>query len=752
MSLLSAVKDNKRMKKSPYKITLLLLIVSLSSFSQTIIGTITNSYNVPIENVYVLNRNANTHIHTNSKGVFSLENVKVGDSLQLSHISYKTIIVPVRAIDTPFNIQLREQFVDLSEIVIPKKLNALNVFVNINLKNTPVNNSQDILKTVPGLIIGQHAGGGKSEQIFLRGFDVDHGTDIQITVEGMPVNIVSHAHGQGYADLHFVIPETIDKIDFDKGPYHANKGNFATAGYIDFQLKEQIDHSQVKLEGGSFNTQRISGLFNLLNQGNKKAYIATEYLMTDGPFKSPQNFNRINMMARYTEFLNSGGKVSFIASYFSSDWDASGQIPERVVPIIGRFGAIDDTEGGTTHRTNIIVKYDKKLEEDAMVKNSMYYVNYDFELFSNFTFFLNNPIQGDQIKQKENRKIFGVNSVYSKRFDYGIDNDGVFISGVGFRNDKSIENELSYTKNRTLTVKTLKLGDIDETNMYAFVDSRFNIGKWTVNPGLRLDYFKFNYHDHLKVAYSVESAQKSILSPKLNFLFNYSNNLQLFLKTGKGFHSNDTRVVVQSVGHKTLPAAYGSDIGMVWKPSPKVILSTAFWYLFSEQEFVYVGDEAVVESIGNTQRLGVDLGWMYYPLDWLSLNVDLNYAKPKAIEEPKGQDFVPLAPDLTVAGGIRLNHPSGLFGAAKFLFVKDRPANEDNSIVAKGYSLLDVNIGYRWSKITLGIELRNVLDTTWNETQFATESRLKNEVAPVTEIHFTPGNPFNVKGSITYSF
>ena len=198
-------------------------------------------------------------------------------------------------------IVLEDDIFRLNEIVIQPKLSAMNMISKIDLQTTPVNSSQEILSKVPGLFIGQHAGGGKAEQLFLRGFDIDHGTDIAISVDGMPVNMVSHAHGQGYADLHFLIPETVDKIDFGKGPYYSNKGDFATAGYVGFQTKDKLEKSSIGLEIGQFNTLRTVGLFNLL--GNKKtqsAYIATEYILTDGPFDSPQNFNRMNLFGEYS--------------------------------------------------------------------------------------------------------------------------------------------------------------------------------------------------------------------------------------------------------------------------------------------------------------------------------------------------------------------------------------------------------------------------------------------------------------------
>jgi len=289
-------------------------------------------------------------------------------------------------------------------MVITEELNTVSTISRLDLKVTPVNSSQEVLRKVPGLFIGQHAGGGKAEQIFLRGFDVDHGTDVSISVDGMPVNMVSHAHGQGYSDLHFVIPETINKIDFGKGGYYAQEGDFNTAGYVNFETKDYLKESSISASAGQFNTLRTVGLFDLLeNTKNQNAYVALEYIATDGPFESPQNFNRLNLFGKYVMYSPENDKLTLTASHFTSRWDASGQIPQREVDNgnMTRFGAIDDTEGGETERTNFNVTFDNYISDDTKLSANAFYSHYAFELYSNFTFFLEDPVNGDQIKQKE---------------------------------------------------------------------------------------------------------------------------------------------------------------------------------------------------------------------------------------------------------------------------------------------------------------------------------------------------------------
>ena len=248
------------------------------------------------------------------------------------------------------------------------------------------------------------------------------------------------------------------------------------------------------------------------------------------------------------------------------------------------------------------------------------------------------------------------------------------------------------------------------------------------------------------------SETKTIISPKLNFFWDVKDNYQVFLKSGIGFHSNDTRVVVAQNGKDVLPRAYGVDLGDIWKPVPRLVVNTTLWYLFLEQEFVYVGDAGIVEPSGKTERYGLDFGFRYQFNDWLFLDSDMTLTHARSKEDPEGQNYIPLAPDFTMAGGLSINNLDGFSGGLRYRYIDDRPANEDNSIVAEGYFVTDFNVNYSFNHITLGVVIENLFDVDWNETQFATESRLQNEVNSVEEIHFTPGTPFFIRGSITYRF
>lgn len=720
-------------------------------------GTIVSEDNVPLDGVGVYNKTTGGYTYSNVSGYFELDDISIGDIIYFYSLGYQNhqITIAENQLDSSINIKLIESAVSLDQVILVSKVNALSQFVNVDVKADPVKSSQEILRKVPGLIIGQHAGGGKAEQIFLRGFDIDHGTDISIHVDGLPVNMVSHAHGQGYADMHFIIPETIDNIDFGKGAYYAEQGNFNTAGYVDIKTKQKIQDNLLSLETGMFNTIRTMGMFKIKEGNYSNGYIASELVLSDGAFESPQNFNRINMMGRYNFNNRENQVLNLTLSHFQSKWDASGQIPQRAVDqgTIGRFGAIDDTEGGNTSRSNFLVNHKKLINEHSNITSKAYISKYDFELFSNFTFFLEDPANGDQIRQKEDRTIIGSETKYEHSIHVG-DHDSQlkYETGIGFRYDDVNEVQLSRTKNRQELLERLAYGNIDEFNGYGFLNLTYKKNKWTINPGLRLDYFKFDYEDLLPETYDNQSESKLFLGPKLNIIYAASQGLQLFGKTGIGFHSNDTRVVTANNGKEILPAAYSADLGAIIMPMERLMLNASLWTLFLEQEFVYVGDAGIVEPSGKTKRFGVDFGLRYQMTDWLYFNGDVNYTYARSTEEPKGADYIPLSPDLTSSGGISFRDLGNFSGGINYRLIKNRPANEDNSIVAKGYTVTDMNLNYSIKNWTLGVIIENLFDNEWNETQFATESRLQNETSSVEEIHFTPGSPFYLRGKLTVNF
>jgi hypothetical protein len=716
----------------------------------------------PLEGVSVYIKEANASAVTDVFGSFFLKNVPGGThTVTMTYIGFELKEEQVKIEDgvtSELMIYMNPASINLKDVTInSKKAENLSSISGVDLKLRPTNSAQDMLRLVPGLFIAQHAGGGKAEQMFLRGFDIDHGTDINVSVDGMPVNMVSHAHGQGYADLHFLIPELVEKLSFGKGPYQLNKGDFTTAGFAEFHTKDQLDNSFIQAETGMFGYYRtVAGidLLNGKNTGKNSAYIAGEYLYNPGYFDASQDFNRINLAGKYTAHLSGDKLLKIGLSAFRSNWDASGQVPERAVAsgMIGRFGAIDANEGGNTSRYNLNLEYSQSVGRNSIFKSNLYGSYYDFELYSNFTFFLNDPINGDQIRQKEKRVLTGYNAAYTT--DYSLGNMRTKTElGAGFRYDNSMDIELSHTRNRSVTISQLALGDINETNAYGYGgQTLYLLPQLVLNAGVRFDYFLHSYKDKLMVETTTRQANTHAFSPKAGLYYNFSDKGRVYFNYGVGFHSNDTRVVVPQDGDKILPLAYSYDLGTVVKPFNKLLVSAAFWVLDLDEEFVYVGDEAVIENGGKTRRMGADLSLRYELLKWLYLDGDFNYTHARAVGEPEGSNYIPLAAPFTSIGGLTVKLPGGLSSSLRYRYMGDRPANEDNSVVAKGYSVFDATVNYERKCYAFGLQVQNLFNTEWNEAQFDTESRLMNEAGPVSELHFTPGTPFFFKLTAAYKF
>ena len=717
-----------------------------------IVGAVSKA---PLPDVSVQSDDLNFNTISDDNGFVDLKNLPASaKKLLISCIGYQSVSIEISSLAFTNGIaiiSLTQKVSSLQEIKIIAASNKgiFKTISDLDIHLRPINNSQEVLRMVPGLFIGQHAGGGKAEQIFLRGFDLDHGTDINISADGMPVNMVSHAHGQGYADLHFVIPELIDKVNFNKGPYYADKGNFTTAGFVEFKTKDYLENNFIKAEGGQFTTFRgITGINLLKPKGERRSqslYFAGEGSFTKGYFESPQNFSRFNGMLKYHGSINKSNTLTAILTGFTSKWNASGQIPDRAVEsgLVGFYGAIDNTEGGKTSRHNINIELQSRLHTGGIFRNQVYYSRYRFELYSNFTFYKEDPVNGDQIRQKENRNIAGYNGSYQKEF-YSGNIKTETKTGVQIRYDAINNLELTRTKNRTLNTKGIMFGDVNEMDAGAYWSQRFSVTKkLDITGAVRADYFTNRYTD--KLASQVLVSYSTIICPKLNFNYRVNDKVQLYLYNGRGFHSNDTRVAVQQDGRKVLPPAYGTDIGGVFKINKKLLLQSAIWYLWLDQEFVYVGDEGVVEAGGQTRRMGFDLSARYEVVKNLFADADISIANPRALHVLKTESYLPLAPRFTSVGGLTFRKERGWNGSLRYRFMDIRPANDDNSVVAKGYFIIDAAMNYTKKKWEAGLSVQNLLNTKWKETQFDTESRLQNEPAPVSEIHFTPGTPFFCK-------
>ncbi|MCK6545636.1 TonB-dependent receptor [Myxococcota bacterium] len=633
----------------------------------------------------------------------------------------------------------------------------------------------DILAVTPGLYVVQHAGGGKANQYFLRGFDADHGTDIAFSLDGVPVNLVSHGHGQGFADWHFLIPEVVERIHVSKGPYLPEHGDFATAGAIELVTKESEDEHSAQLTAGAFGTLRalVRASPHVLDPWH--SLVAAEYARTDGPFVHGEDLERVNVFAKVTRDLGAGSRLSFTLTSYGAAWNASGQLPEREVNAgrLDRFDSIDPTEGGSSQRHSIAASY-RTIEGDRAFELSTYIVQYQFRLYSNFTFFSADPERGDQIEQADRRTIAGLRTRYetsaklgSVRFDTAV--------GAQVRTD-GIENGLFHTQARR-RLDTRVDAEIRETSLGLFAREDVTLTPWLrLMGGARVDSFVFDVNDRLgalgaDAPITSGVRQQTRVSPKASVVVSPLSALDLFFDAGLGFHSNDARGTVRDVDPVTpLTAARGYEAGFRARLLDRLDLAGAAFLLDLDSEIVWVGDGGFTEASGATRRTGLEGELRLRILDWLFADVDASLTNGVFRENAGNGTAIALAPKLLVQAGLSARHPSGLFGRLGVLHVSDRPATEDEALTARGFTRADLTLGARADWGELSIAIQNLTDADVREAQFANVSRLPSETSAAScpapsravveggaflgceDVHFTPGAPINVLATATLYF
>lgn len=621
----------------------------------------------------------------------------------------------------------------------------------------PQGRPAQVLRLIPGFLAVEHSGGaGKADQYFLRGVDADHGTDVAFFADGMPINLRSHGHGQGYTDLNFIIPETIEGLDVNKGAYLPEYGDFATAGAVNFKTREMVKEGVVQAAGGQFSTTRNLLMFSPTTE-KVRTLIAAEGYYTNGPFQSDNRYFRTNLFGKLTTNLTGRDELSLTATFLKSQWNASGEIPLRAVHdgLVDRFGAIDPSEGGKTMRSTARLKYHYDTTSGGQFFANAYAQYYRLDLYTNFTFFQNDPVNGDGIVQSDRRVMYGGDLGYKQRGDvFGLPSIGTI--GVQTRVD-DIHARLGTQTKRAVTGVTTD-SDILEASYAPFVKAEVQPTEWLrLAGGLRGETFTFDVRNRCATCTEQPAGRKSsgVVLPKMNVILGPWASTELFINYGEGYHSNDARSAV-APGSAPLARARSYEVGVRSKPfgADGLELIATLWRLDLKSELVFVGDEGTTEIRGATRREGVEVaarGQVWGPLYF---NGSVTWTKA----EFRNGDAIPLAPEVTAYGALLLKWPEGLTSQLQATYLGVRPLIEDRSI--KSPAWIDVDLSERYQlpiKLPHGrmeafLFIQNLFNTKWEQATFAFASQLRNEPAPVTDIHFVPGNPRTFMGGLAWYF
>lgn len=622
----------------------------------------------------------------------------------------------------------------------------------------PQGRPAQVLRLIPGFLAVEHSGGaGKADQYFLRGFDADHGTDVAFFTDGMPINLRTHAHGQGYTDLNFIIPETIEGLDVYKGAYLPEYGDFATAGAVNFRTRQVVQEGVVQAAGGQFDTQRYLLMFSPTKDKVRTLFAAEGYY-TNGPFENGNRYFRTNLFGKMTTNLTGRDELSLTGTFLKSQWNGSGEIPFRAVTdgTLDRFGAIDPSEGGNTLRSTARLNYHYDTTSGGQFFANAYGQYYRLDLFTNFTFFLNDPANGDGIQQSDRRVMYGGDLGYKQQGEVlGVPSIGT----VGFQTRvDNIQARLGTQTTRMPTGATTD-SDILESSYAPFVKAELQPMLWMrLAGGLRAETFAFDVRNRCSTCAEQPAGRTSsgIVLPKMNLILGPWASTEFFANYGEGYHSNDARSAV-APGSSPLARARSYEVGVRSKPwGPEgVELTATLWRLDLKSELVFVGDAGTTEIRGASRREGVEVaarGQVWGPI---YLNGSVTWTKA----EFRNGEAIPLAPEVTAYGALLVRWPEGLTSQLQATYLGVRPLREDRSVKAPSWIDFDLSERYQLP-ITLShgrleafLFVQNLFDTKWEGATFAFTSRLPNEPAGgVQDIHFVPGNPRFFMGGVAWYF
>jgi hypothetical protein len=626
------------------------------------------------------------------------------------------------------------------------------------IQSRPALRTGELLEFVPGLIVSQHSGDGKANQYYLRGFNLDHGTDFATYVDEVPVNMRTHAHGQGYTDLNFLIPELVNRIQYKKGPYFADEGDFSSAGAAHIALVNQLPNGIASLSLGSYGYQRAV-VANSFARGDGNLLYGLEINRNNGPWDNPQDVKKYSGILRY-----SGGTVSdsynFTAMAYQNQWNATDQIPIRAVEsgLISRFGAIDSTDGGDSSRYSLSYAMHKRDHKGAFEFN-IYAVKSKLDLYSNFTYFLNNPIDGDQFNQNEHRKMAGFNIAktwFANLSGFDMQNK------IGLQTRYDVLSPVALYKTvarqRTSFIRSDKVKE-GSAGIYAENSTQW-LKKFRSVVGLRYDYYRFDVNSNILGNSGKEN--DGITSPKLSLIFGPWAKTEYFINYGNGFHSNDARGTTQTqlpsggVSSPVTPlvATRGSEVGLRTEIIPGLQSSVALWQLNIDSELLFVGDAGETQASRASKRHGIEWNNHYIANDWLLFDLDFATSNARYTQSDLAGNYIPGSVDKVISFGTTLTNFGNWSGAFQLRYFGPRPLIEDNSVRSNSTNIAYARIGYNISqKAKLSLDIFNLFNRKDSDIDYFYPSRLRGEASNgVEDIHFHPVEPRSARLTLTYQF
>ncbi len=647
----------------------------------------------------------------------------------------------------------KESFVNLADVENPAE-NLIGVAASASqgavtarqIDQRPIMRAGEVLEAVPGVIISQHSGEGKANQYYLRGFNLDHGTDFATTIAGVPVNMPTHAHGQGYSDANFLIPELVSGVQFVKGPYFAEQGDFSAAGAANINYANTLDHPIARVSVGGEGWERFMTAASP-RVGDGHLLYAIELNHNDGPWTTVgDDYNKVNGVLRYSQGDARNG-LAITAMGYRGTWNSTDQVPDRAISsgLIGRFGAIDATDGGSTWRYSVSADA-QQTTLNGVTKVTAYAMNYGLNLFSNFTYDLDDPVHGDQFEQVDRRWVFG-GRVTHRWFDRWFGRQVENSVGLQIRHDDIGTDGLYHTEARA-RLDTVRQDSVQQTSGGVFAQSQMQWTAWLrTQVGLRGDLYRFGVdNSHRRIA--------GLASPKAGVVLGPWAATELYVNAGTGFHSNDARSATASANETPLVRARGAEVGVRTVRVKHLQSTLTLWTLSLDSELVFAGDAGTTEASRPSRRTGVEWTNYYRPLRWLTFDADVAWSRARLTNAAPEGPYVPGSVETVTSLGATVDPLHRVFGSLRLRYFGPRPLIENNSVRSQATSLLNGQLGYELHRnVRLVADIFNLLNTRASDIDYYYVSRLPDEpLEGVADIHTHPTLPRTARVGLSLQF